>query len=159
MKVLVVNLKLKRVVIFPFLVYISVVLFVNFVSDDTILIGDRFIGNTYKGISHNYIPLTSIGTYLFNFQSYNFDTWFYNTFGNVLLFIPMGILLPILFAKQIRLLSTVVIIMLFSFTIETMQFITQLGVFNVDDIILNTIGGFLGYMILVLSKNMRRLYH
>ncbi|WP_461178319.1 VanZ family protein [Virgibacillus ainsalahensis] len=33
-----------------------------------------------------------------------------------------------------------------------MQYVTQLGVFDVDDIILNTLGGYLGFLILVLFK-------
>ncbi|WP_156289491.1 VanZ family protein [Oceanobacillus salinisoli] len=151
------NLKLRWFVIFLFLVYISIVLFANFVSDNTTFILSRHIGNTYKGISHNIVPFTTISTYLVNFHSYNFNTWFNNIFGNILLFIPMGIFLPILSAKLMRLFSTIVIILLLSCTIEIMQYATQLGVFNVDDIILNTLGGFLGYMILVSFK--KRLFN
>ncbi|MFC3041456.1 VanZ family protein [Virgibacillus xinjiangensis] len=49
--------------------------------------------------------------------------------------------------------------LLFSFSIEILQYVTQLGVFDVDDIILNTLGGYLGFLIFVLFKNRIRLFH
>ncbi|SFL53823.1 Glycopeptide antibiotics resistance protein [Gracilibacillus orientalis] len=152
MKVLVVNLKLKRIVIILFFVYLSLVFFVNFVSDSTYFILEGFRSG-YTGVQHNILPFTTIVTYLFNFNSYKQDTWFYNTFGNILLFVPMGMLLPLLSTKLTRWFLTTVIIVLFSFTIETMQLITQLGVFDVDDILLNTLGGYFGYLIYVLFKD------
>ncbi|MCJ0930510.1 VanZ family protein [Virgibacillus halodenitrificans] len=39
-----------------------------------------------------------------------------------------------------------------------MQCVTQLGVFDVDDIILNTLGGFAGFMFLVLFRNKNRIF-
>ncbi len=84
-------------------------------------------------------------------------TWFYNTFGNILLFIPMGILLPILIAKRIK--FSLSVIPLFSLTIETLQYFTQLGVFDVDDIILNTLGGYLGFLIFVLFSKGKKIFN
>ncbi|MFC3039665.1 VanZ family protein [Virgibacillus xinjiangensis] len=99
LKVLFVNLKLKWFAIFLFLVYIGIVLFTNFVSDNTTFMLERHIGDPYTRASHNIVPFTTLNTYLFNFHNYNFDIWFYNTFGNILLFLPIGILLPILSNK------------------------------------------------------------
>ncbi|MYL56251.1 VanZ family protein [Virgibacillus halodenitrificans] len=48
--------------------------------------------------------------------------------------------------------------MIFSLIIETMQCVTQLGVFDVDDIILNSLGGFAGLMFLGLFRNKKRLF-
>ncbi|WP_157801893.1 VanZ family protein [Gracilibacillus salitolerans] len=156
MKVLVLHLKLKRMVIFLFLVYLSVVLFGNFVSDGTTFIRMRSIRNALIGVKHNIIPFSTIGTYLFNYNSYNPNIWFYNTFGNILLFVPMGILLPILSTKLTRLLLTIGITFLLSLTIEIIQLVTQLGVFDVDDILLNTLGGYVGFLIFVLFKNKKK---
>lgn len=71
-----------------------------------------------------------------------------NLGGNVLLFIPAGVLLPKLWPKQrkfIRFFATCTGIM---FLIEVLQLFTLLGSFDIDDLILNLIGmtfGFIGY--------------
>ncbi|WP_227940242.1 VanZ family protein [Alkalihalobacillus deserti] len=156
MKLLVVDLKSKWCVIVLTLFYISSVLFVSFVGISSFYPGR--LDGIYIGVSHNFVPFATIGTYLFNIHSYNFDTWFYNTFGIVFLFIPIGILIPLLFPKIKNALS-IVVILLFSLTIESVQYVTQLGVFDVDDIILNTLGGLLGILVFSLFKKRKRLFN
>ncbi|MCG1028431.1 VanZ family protein [Virgibacillus halodenitrificans] len=159
MKVLIINLRLKWFLVsLLFLIYIAFLLFANFGTDNATFMLERHIGSPYKKASHNIFPFATMSTYLFNIHSYNFDNWFYNTFGNILLFIPMGILLPILFAKRVSLWLTIVITMIVSLIIEIMQCVTQLGVFDVDDIIFNTLGGFAGFMLLVLFRNKKRIF-
>ena len=71
-----------------------------------------------------------------------------NLGGNVLLFVPAGVLLPKLWPKQrnfFRFIATCTGIMFF---IEVLQLFTLLGSFDVDDLILNLAGmtlGFIGY--------------
>ena len=71
-----------------------------------------------------------------------------NLGGNVLLFIPAGVLLPKLWPKQrnfFRFFATCTGIMFF---IEVLQLFTLLGSFDIDDLILNLAGmtlGFIGY--------------
>lgn len=70
---------------------------------------------------------------------------FINLFGNVVLFIPMGIFLPRIW-KKLRswwktLLATAGIIVL----VEIGQVLTLLGRGDVDDVILNVIGAAVGY--------------
>ncbi len=77
MKLLVVDLKSRWYVIVLTLFYISFVLFVSFVGKG-IFYPDRLDGS-YTDVSHNFVPFTTIGTYLLNIHSYNLDTWFYNT--------------------------------------------------------------------------------
>ncbi|MEH6944090.1 VanZ family protein [Bacillus sp. JJ722] len=106
----------------------------------------------YSDVSHNITPFKSIINYLLNFEHYNFNTWFYNTFGNVLLFLPLGILISLVFVN-VKHFSQVMYLSLFvSFSVEVAQYITALGVFDVDDIILNTLGSILGFLILVCIK-------
>jgi glycopeptide antibiotics resistance protein len=139
-KFLVVDFKSKMFVIVLTLFYISLVLFISFVG-----FGMTYprLDGSFTGVRHNIIPFTTIGTYLFNINSYNLDTWFYNTFGVMLLFFPIGILISILFSKLKKALI-VVFILMFSVTIESVQYLTQFGVFDVDDMVLNTVGGVLG---------------
>ncbi|MGM0867535.1 MAG: VanZ family protein [Bacillota bacterium] len=104
----------------------------------------------YNGVSHNVIPFDTIQTYLFNFHSYNFDTWFYNTFGVVLLFVPLGFLLPVVLKNVQSLRRVISVSVCVSIFIEATQYITNLGVFDIDDIILNTIGTVLGFLLFTL---------
>ena len=81
---------------------------------------------------------------------------FINLFGNVLLFIPAGILLPANFKKQqnfFRFLLTCAGTIL---AVETVQLFTLLGVFDVDDIILNLIGMTLGFFLWKLFRLIRK---
>lgn len=69
-----------------------------------------------------------------------------NLVGNIGLFLPMGIFLPILFEKMRKifpfLLWSVGIIIL----VELCQLLTGLGACDVDDLLLNTAGTILGWL-------------
>jgi glycopeptide antibiotics resistance protein len=70
-----------------------------------------------------------------------------NLWGNLFGFLPLGIFLPLLiafFRKGIIMLLTGFVI---SLCFEMTQLLLDLGVFDVDDIILNTAGCFAGYVI------------
>ncbi|WP_052723661.1 VanZ family protein [Paenibacillus wulumuqiensis] len=66
--------------------------------------------------------------------------------GNVLAFIPLGIFIPVLLKR--RLLSAVLVLplsFLLSLAYEVTQLLTGMGIFDVDDLMLNTTGGVIGY--------------
>ena len=49
---------------------------------------------------------------------------------------------------------------LLSLTVEVIQLISKVGCFDVDDLILNTLGAVLGYVFFVISNHIRRKkYH
>ncbi|PEM26525.1 VanZ family protein [Bacillus pseudomycoides] len=112
----------------------------------------------YSNVLHNITPFKSITNYLLNFDHYNFSTWFYNTFGNVLLFLPLGILITLVFVDLKHFRHVIYLSLFVSLIIEIAQFFTTLGVLDVDDIILNTLGSILGFLILVLIKNKKLKY-
>jgi glycopeptide antibiotics resistance protein len=62
---------------------------------------------------------------------------------NLLVFIPFGLLLGINF-KRIAFWQKLVIVSLFSITIEAIQFILAIGITDVTDVIMNTFGGLFG---------------
>ncbi len=70
-----------------------------------------------------------------------------NIGGNILAFVPFGALLRWAANRKIRWWYVLLQTFLFSFVIEVMQLITKVGVFDVDDLILNTLGGMLGFAI------------
>ncbi|MDP4178969.1 MAG: VanZ family protein [Bacillota bacterium] len=71
-----------------------------------------------------------------------------NQFGlNVIMFIPMGILLPIIFKKKNwNFKFALFISFAITFAIEIMQFFTGRAA-DIDDVIANTIGGAVGYLV------------
>jgi glycopeptide antibiotics resistance protein len=73
-----------------------------------------------------------------------------NLGGNIVGFIPLGFLLPLLFAPCRRWWKTFAAIFLVSLGFETVQLLTGLGIFDVDDLILNVTGGMIGYILFLL---------
>ena len=75
------------------------------------------------------------------------DLAFRNLVGNIVLFVPIGIFLPLLFRKQrsfrVFLPTTVLLIC----AVEITQIVTLLGTCDVDDLILNTAGACAGYAV------------
>lgn len=74
-----------------------------------------------------------------------------NLVGNVAGFIPLGILLPILFPR-LGAAATIFTVFLFSLCFEIFQLFAMLGVCDIDDLLLNTLGGGIGYFFFWLAK-------
>lgn len=70
----------------------------------------------------------------------------YNLYGNIAWFVPFGLLLPVLRQKQ-GFFMTVFSGAALSLVIETVQFFIGTGVTDIDDLIFNTTGAVLGYLI------------
>jgi len=85
----------------------------------------------------------------------NWRYWWWlwiNLFGNIVLFLPYGFWAHECFSKKNNNLFFVLITgVLISIIIECCQKIFSLGVFDVDDIILNTIGVLIGAMLFIHS--------
>ena len=77
---------------------------------------------------------------------------FLNVVGNVIAFMPFGFLLPPLMNYKTNWFVTTIWAFLFSLFAETIQLFFRLGSFDVDDMLLNTVGGLLGYIICILLK-------
>lgn len=99
-------------------------------------------------LNSNLIPFKNIMVYINGYDRFNLDIIINNTLGNVLIFLPLGLFLPILFKKYTRFSKLFFCSILISFTIEALQFILQIGQFDIDDIILNTSGSIVGYFII-----------
>ena len=80
-----------------------------------------------------------------------------NLFGNVLIFMPFGFMEPLASNKR-SFWATLIDGCLVSLAVEIFQFITKVGRFDVDDLMLNTIGVALGYMCFLVWNAIRRRY-
>ena len=73
-----------------------------------------------------------------------------NVIGNIVIFIPLGLILPIILKRE----SGNVILggIIFSASIEIIQFIFGLGSTDIDDLIFNTLGTIIGYLLFIAMK-------
>ena len=72
---------------------------------------------------------------------------FSNIFGNMLIYVPFGYCLPLLFRKMQKWQRTCLVVFLSSLLLESFQYLLYLGSADVDDLILNTLGGAAGYLV------------
>ena len=80
-----------------------------------------------------------------------------NLFGNILIFVPFGFMEP-LTSKKRSFWATLIDGCLVSLSVEIFQFITKVGRFDVDDLMLNTTGVALGYVCFLVWNAIRRKY-
>lgn len=110
-----------------------------------------FSGETPFYINHNFIPFKTIFFYLF-LAEINLNIRLENLAGNVIGFIPFGFLLPLLFKDLLSFKKIILLTFCLSLGFEMIQLAFSLGSFDVDDLILNTLGGVLGYIPIKLYK-------
>ncbi len=70
-----------------------------------------------------------------------------NVVGNVVAFMPCGFFLPIVSRRGRKWYNAVMLCFCLSLCVETAQLIWKVGSFDVDDLLLNTLGGALGYLV------------
>ncbi len=80
-------------------------------------------------------------------DSYYFRHCIINLFGNVLLFIPAGFLIPRVFKTMRKFFPFLLTCILSILFIELVQLFALLGSFDIDDIILNLSGILIGYIL------------
>ncbi len=68
-----------------------------------------------------------------------------NLLGNIIMFVPLGILLPMVSDKARMWYRTALVGLMLSIAIEFTQLFTSRGFFEIDDMILNTLGTVIGY--------------
>ncbi|MED5020098.1 VanZ family protein [Paenibacillus chibensis] len=94
----------------------------------------------------NLVPLHEITG---NIRHLGSPSGFINFFGNIAAFMPLGFLLPLVFGfRTLSFLKVLLISFGVSLALETAQLLLFIGTFDVDDMIMNTAGGVLGYGVL-----------
>lgn len=132
------------------IVYASALLYIVFFSRRR-----RHVHILFDYHSANLIPFKNKILYLsaHNYALHGSIAYqFYSDFiGNILLFIPLPFFLSLLAGinnfKRILIVSAIT-----SLLIETIQFISGIGVADIDDVILNTTGACLGFLLLKLFQ-------
>jgi glycopeptide antibiotics resistance protein len=83
---------------------------------------------------------------------------FLNIFGNVLAFMPFGFFLPVIWKRLHHFYTVTLLSFTMSLGVETLQLVMRVGSFDVDDLLLNTIGGLAGYVVFSLAKGVWNRY-
>ena len=123
--------KLKKgIFAFAVAVYIAVLIYVVMLKNG---------GDSVRMI--RLVPFDWLGNYLSGKRTLR--TTLKNVLGNILLFVPLGVILPLLHDK-ITLKKCVAIGAALSLLAETAQYVFGMGISDIDDIITNTFGTFLG---------------
>ncbi|MEJ0002117.1 MAG: VanZ family protein [bacterium] len=139
-----------------FIVYIAILIKVMvFKYVPAVHIGQLLLdfGGTNAGYPANFVPFKTIVPYLLGYEGWIIAGT--NLVGNIALLVPIGFLAPFIYRNMVwkKSLALGVASGLF---IETMQAILHVGIFDIDDVILNALGVMIGYWAFVfLAKGKR----
>ncbi|MFW6015568.1 MAG: VanZ family protein [bacterium] len=133
--------KYKIINYFIFFCYIIILMNILFFSD---YYGRTTIKDEY---TYNLYPFKEIKRFIQYRDYLTLEEWTTNLFGNVLAFIPLGFFLPLITRHYRKFFKVFFSSIFISLSVEILQLIYRVGIFDVDDIILNTFGGVLGYIL------------
>lgn len=85
--------------------------------------------------------------------------YWYFIVGNILLFVPLGFLFCNLFRGKWRWKWSVFLCLIFSCSIEAMQYFTGTGLCELDDVFHNTLGGGIGVLLNWIGKRKENAIH
>jgi len=99
------------------------------------------------GSAVNLEPFYTIRRFLIHYRRTGSLSSLSNLLGNVVILIPLGILLPVMFRSLRRFWLTLPLLALFAVGVEYIQWRTGVGIADVDDSILNFAGAAVGYVL------------
>ena len=145
---------IRRMGILLFILYVLLLVYFLFFSEEY----GRIV-QSEQSYRYNLIPFVEIQRFWKYREQMGLFALFTNILGNVLGFIPFGLIMPVIFRGMRS--SFLIILSGFglSLCVETIQLVTMVGCFDVDDLILNTIGAAAGYLIFVICDHLRRKYY
>lgn len=133
-----------------FLLYFIVLFYFLFFSEE--------MGRTYseRAYHYNLVPFKEIGRFLRYREVLGMKAVLLNIVGNVAAFVPFGVFLPIFSARSRKLWRTVYYSFELSLLVEVLQLVFRVGSFDVDDLLLNTVGGMLGFLVYAFTMHVWR---
>ena len=146
---------MRKVVLGSFVMYLFALVIILFMGGRSANYAQGLPLLEYLKNSSNFVPLKTINMYIWALESGTMSKVIpiYNLVGNLLLFLPMGIYLPLLFKGLGRFMKYIGMILFVLTCVESIQIISRLGRFDVDDLLLNTAGAVVGFMMYQLVKS------
>ena len=108
---------------------------------------------------YNLVPFAEIKRYVRYAQKMGRMLVLLNLAGNVICFMPFGFVIPVLTVRYRGTCKMVLLSFLASLLVETIQLLSKLGSFDVDDIMLNTLGGLLGYLLFCICNGILHMWN
>lgn len=133
--------KLKTIGILLFILYIIFLIYFLFFAES---MGRTMCDREY---TYNLVLFKEIKRFIIYRKELGMIAVFTNIFGNIICFIPFGSMLPLLSRKMRKMSLTTLVSFELSLVIEVTQLLLKVGSFDVDDLLLNTIGGLIGYLL------------
>lgn len=124
-----------------FVVYLLSLAYFLFFAEAT---GRTCAERTYQ---YNLMPFREIRRFLVYRRQLGVSAVTLNLAGNVLAFIPFGVFLPLLIRSVRSFGKTLLLGFELSLLVEIVQLFSKVGSFDVDDILLNTLGVLGGYLL------------
>ncbi|NEW09172.1 VanZ family protein [Paenibacillus sp. SYP-B3998] len=124
--------KLRKITIILLALYTALILYFLYIGFNRAFIQDT-------SLRYSLIPE---GIPLHYPMGRDFKNWFFEL-GNFVAFIPFGVVIPLLFRSSF---IRFIILFILSITfLETLQMLSHLGSFDIEDVIINTLGAALGF--------------
>ena len=138
-----------------FIIYCILLITILFLNNEYRMTGFENININTFSIEHfetiNIVPFSTIIGYIKGllFEDASMSIVIINLATNLFLFAPMGFFIPLLFKNKItNMKQFIILIIIISLFVEILQFITYRGSTDIDDIILNTIGAIIVYILM-----------
>ncbi len=130
-----------------FIIYIAVIAYFLFFSERY---GRGIVHSEYR---YNLTLFKELKRFIEHREVIGLEGFIVNIFGNILAFTPFGFLLPVISEENRKLAKVALVTFQFSLTIELLQLVFKVGIFDVDDLFMNTLGGIIGYIIFKISNS------
>lgn len=146
--------KIRRMGLLLFVIYVLLLIYFLFFSE-----AYGRVAEAEREYRYNLTPFVEIRRFWVYRDQVGLFAFFTNIFGNVIGFIPLGFILPIICRSWRN--GFLIILSGFglSLCVETIQLITKVGCFDVDDMILNTVGAAVGYITFAVCDYLRRKHY
>ena len=122
--------KIYRILIFPYTIFLLYLMFIGFGREQ------------HEANIVRLLPFVS--TILFVQNTTSWESIIINLLGNIIMFIPFGFL-GWLNAKYFSFKKLIVDFLSVLIIVEALQYLTRLGVFDIDDLALNSLGVWIGF--------------
>ncbi len=140
----------KRIGLISWIILIIYVLVIIYF----VLFSDRLgRADGYSTYRYNLVLFDEIRRFVTYREYVSTGAFILNIFGNLVVFFPVGFLIPILRTKKTGVIRIMIYSFLFSLFIESVQLVAKVGVFDVDDLFMNTLGGVIGWICYFISIN------
>lgn len=146
--------KIRQTGVFLFVLYVLLLMYFLFFSE-----GYGRGAEAERVYRYNLVPFVEIRRFWMYREQLGMFALFTNIFGNVLGFLPYGFILPVIHRRLRNGFFITLSGLCLSLCVETIQLVTKVGCFDVDDLILNTLGAAVGYLGFAVCDHIRRRYY